>query len=43
MYNFKKTFNKKVVVVTGHSGFKGAWLSLWLHTLGAKVIGISLN
>jgi CDP-glucose 4,6-dehydratase len=37
--NFWK--NKKVLV-TGHTGFKGAWLSFWLHELGAKVIGISL-
>jgi CDP-glucose 4,6-dehydratase len=32
----------KRVVVTGHTGFKGAWLTLWLHRLGAKVSGISL-
>jgi CDP-glucose 4,6-dehydratase len=32
----------KRVVVTGHTGFKGAWLTLWLHRLGAKVLGISL-
>lgn len=32
----------KVVLVTGHTGFKGAWLSLWLGKLGAKVIGYSL-
>ena len=34
--------NKKVLI-TGHTGFKGAWLSLWLQDLGAKVIGISLD
>jgi CDP-glucose 4,6-dehydratase len=32
----------KRVLLTGHSGFKGAWLSLWLHRLGAQVTGISL-
>ncbi|MBU3672168.1 MAG: CDP-glucose 4,6-dehydratase [Sinobacteraceae bacterium] len=32
----------KRVLVTGHSGFKGAWLTLWLHRLGAQVTGISL-
>lgn len=32
----------KVVLLTGHTGFKGAWLSLWLKKLGAKVIGYSL-
>jgi len=30
------------VLVTGHTGFKGVWLSLWLEQLGAKVIGLSL-
>lgn len=30
------------VLVTGHTGFKGAWLSLWLHRLGAEVYGFSL-
>lgn len=30
------------VLVTGHSGFKGSWLTLWLEMLGAKVTGISL-
>lgn len=33
----------KVVLVTGHTGFKGAWLSYWLKIMGAKVIGISLE
>ena len=32
----------KRVLVTGHSGFKGSWLSLWLRSLGAKVTGLSL-
>ena len=32
----------KRVVLTGHTGFKGAWLAIWLHRLGAQVIGISL-
>lgn len=31
------------VLVTGHTGFKGGWLTLWLHRLGAKVHGYSLN
>jgi CDP-glucose 4,6-dehydratase len=30
------------VLLTGHTGFKGAWMSLWLHRLGAKVVGLSL-
>ena len=32
----------KKVLVTGHTGFKGSWLSIWLSRLGAEVIGISL-
>ena len=32
----------KRVLLTGHSGFKGAWLTIWLHQLGAKVTGVSL-
>ena len=31
------------VLVTGHTGFKGSWLSIMLHTLGAEVTGISLS
>jgi len=30
------------VLVTGHTGFKGSWLSLWLHQLGAEVTGLAL-
>ena len=33
----------KKVFITGHTGFKGAWLCLWLHLLGAKVTGYSLK
>lgn len=35
-------WNKRSVFVTGHTGFKGSWLSLWLTMLGAKVHGYSL-
>lgn len=38
-----KIFNEKVVLVTGHTGFKGSWLSIWLTSLGAKVIGLSIG
>lgn len=31
------------VMVTGHTGFKGGWLALWLHRLGAKVHGYALD
>ena len=33
----------KNVLVTGHTGFKGAWLAIWLRRLGARVTGISLE
>lgn len=32
----------KRVLVTGHTGFKGSWLTLWLHNLGASVMGVGL-
>ena len=40
---FKKYFYKKKVLITGHTGFKGSWLALWLNSLGAQVCGISIN
>lgn len=35
-------YRGKKVLVTGHTGFKGSWLSLWLHELGANVSGYAL-
>jgi len=32
----------KRVLLTGHTGFKGSWLSLWLQSIGAQVIGYAL-
>src|SRR5258708_40179037 len=32
----------KRVLLTGHTGFKGSWLALWLRRLGADVVGIGL-
>ena len=40
---YKNIFKNKKIIVTGHTGFKGSWLTLWLVKLGAKVIGISKN
>lgn len=44
MVNINKKFwlNKKVLI-TGATGFKGSWLSLWLTSLGSRVVGYSLN
>lgn len=36
-------FKGSTVLVTGHTGFKGSWLTLWLAELGANVIGVSNN
>ncbi len=36
-------FQNKTVLITGHTGFKGAWLTAWMKYLGAKVVGIALD
>ena len=38
---FNNAFFGKRVLITGHTGFKGSWLSIWLHKLGADVVGFS--
>jgi CDP-glucose 4,6-dehydratase len=38
-----KVFKNSKVIVTGHTGFKGSWLTAWLKYLGADVMGISLD
>ena len=40
---FNNIFYGKTVLITGHTGFKGSWLSMWLKSLGANVIGISID
>ena len=37
---FGKVYNKRVLI-TGHTGFKGSWLAIWLKQLGADVVGYS--
>jgi len=39
----KSFWKKKKVFITGHSGFKGTWLCLWLNYLGAEVTGYSID
>lgn len=39
---FSRIYNNASVFLTGHTGFKGSWLSLWLHTLGARIYGYAL-
>jgi len=41
-HNDASFWSGKRVFVTGHTGFKGSWLTIWLHRLGAKVTGYSL-
>ena len=36
-------WSNKKILLTGHTGFKGSWLTLWLTRLGAEVIGYSLD
>lgn len=36
-------YRNRKVLLTGHTGFKGSWLALWLHSLGAVVRGIALE
>ena len=43
MIDLLKKFKNKNVIITGHTGFKGSWLTLWLDSLGARVTGISNN
>jgi len=41
--SFAGFYSGKKVFITGHTGFKGSWLCLWLHSLGAEVIGYALK
>ena len=34
--NFRNTFKGKKVIITGHTGFKGTWLTMWLLMLELK-------
>ncbi len=43
MSNFNNVYSGKTVLVTGHTGFKGSWLSIWLTMLGANVVGYALD
>ena len=38
---FSDIYRNKRVLITGNTGFKGSWLSIWLNSLGADVYGIS--
>lgn len=36
-------YKGKRILLTGHTGFKGSWMAIWLHSLGAEVIGYALE
>ncbi|MFW5781528.1 MAG: CDP-glucose 4,6-dehydratase [Bacteroidota bacterium] len=40
---FKSSYRDKKVLLTGHTGFKGSWLAIWLNELGADVVGYALD
>jgi len=40
---FNSAYKNKRVLITGHTGFKGSWLALWLSQMGAKITGYSLQ
>ncbi|MBV5283191.1 MAG: CDP-glucose 4,6-dehydratase [Paludibacter sp.] len=40
---FDNFYRGKRVLITGHTGFKGSWLAIWLYELGAEVIGLALD
>jgi CDP-glucose 4,6-dehydratase len=41
--NRLKIFKGKKIIITGHTGFKGSWLTVWLKSLGSNILGISLK
>jgi CDP-glucose 4,6-dehydratase len=40
---FDNIYQNKKVLITGHTGFKGSWLSIWLKSMGAQVYGVSID
>lgn len=42
MREFESMLSNRKILITGHSGFTGSWLALWLHEIGASVTGVSL-
>ena len=43
MNHFGNRYRDRSILVTGHTGFKGSWLALWLQRLGARVTGLALD
>jgi len=36
-------YKDKKILITGHTGFKGSWLAIWLQSMGAEVVGLALD
>ena len=43
MKAFANIYSGRRILLTGHTGFKGSWLALWLQSLGAKLTGLALK
>ena len=43
MIKLSKFYKNKKVLITGVTGFKGAWLACWLNKMGANILGIANN
>ena len=43
MVNLREFYKNKRVLITGHTGFKGSWLTFWLHEMDAEVCGYALE
>ena len=43
MVAFGSIFKDRNILITGHTGFKGSWITLWLHMLGARITGVALE
>ncbi|HOL63653.1 MAG TPA: hypothetical protein PK103_09865, partial [Elusimicrobiales bacterium] len=41
--SFSPFWRNKKVFLTGHTGFKGSWLTIWLSMMGAKIYGYALK
>ena len=42
MINFEKQLKNKKIFITGHTGFTGSWVCLWLNNIGSEILGYSL-
>lgn len=40
---YNNFYKGKKILITGHTGFKGSWLAIWLHEMGAEVVGVALD